>query len=87
VRFLTLLRAAWALNAVTLLARLGTDLGTHALDYATLGVFFRFQIPDFDLFFGFFSLCHLNFSFYLFWVVLGQQPPLIPARLWWAVIF
>ena len=27
-------------------------------DSTALGVFFRFQIPDFDLFFGFFSLCH-----------------------------
>src|SRR6266550_7089559 len=27
-----------------------------------LGVFFRFQIPDFDLFFGFFSLCHFFLS-------------------------
>jgi hypothetical protein len=25
---------------------------------SALGVFFRFQIPDFDFFFGFFSLCH-----------------------------
>ena len=25
---------------------------------SALCVFFRFQIPDFDLFFGFFSLCH-----------------------------
>jgi len=64
---LLVLAAAWALNAVTLLARLGTDLGTHALDYATLGVFCRFQIPDFNLFFGFFSLCHFIFpSIYLY---------------------
>ena len=36
---------------------------------SALGVFFWFQIPDFDLFFGFFSLCHFIFPSYLFWVV------------------
>jgi hypothetical protein len=30
------------------------------------GVFFRFQVTDFDLFFGFFSLCHFIFLSYLF---------------------
>ena len=54
-----------ALNAVTRLVRLGTG----ALVYAALGVFFRFQIPGFDLSFGFFSLCHFIFPSYLFWVV------------------
>ena len=54
-----------ALNAVTLLVRLGTD----ALGCAALGVFFRFQIPSFDLSFGFFSLCHFIFPSYFFWVV------------------
>jgi hypothetical protein len=70
VPFLTLLRAtgtigagaALSLNTVSLLVRLGTD----ALDHATLGIFFRFQIPDSDLFFGFFSLCHFIFPSYLF---------------------
>jgi hypothetical protein len=51
-----------ALNAVTLLVRLGADVN----DYAALGIFFRFQVTDFDLCFGFFSLCHLFFLSYLF---------------------
>ena len=54
-----------ALNAVTLLVRLGTG----ALGYAALGVFFGFQVTDFDRFLGFFSLCHFIFPSYLFWVV------------------
>ena len=32
-------------------------------------VFFRFQVTDFDRLLGFFSLCHLIFPSYLFWVV------------------
>jgi hypothetical protein len=35
---------------------------------SALGIFFRFQIPDFDFFlgfFGFFSLCHFQFSSFL----------------------
>jgi hypothetical protein len=60
VRFLTLLPVRSLLNAVvTLLARLRTD----ALDYAALGIFFRFQVTDFDRFLGFFSLCHFIFPF------------------------
>ena len=71
---------AVALNAVTLLVRLVTD----ALDYAALGVFFRFQIPGFDLSFGFFSLCHFIFLaiyFGLFVVVLvsDTEEHLMPA--------
>jgi hypothetical protein len=31
------------------------------LDYAALGVFFRFQVADFDRQLGFFSLCHFVF--------------------------
>jgi hypothetical protein len=38
------------------------------LDYAALGVFFRFQVADFDRQLGFFSLCHFVFPSYLFWV-------------------
>jgi len=34
-----------------------------------LGVFFRFQVTDFDLCFGFFSLCHFIFSILFVWVV------------------
>ena len=50
---------ATALNAVTLLlVRLGVDV-SH---YATPGIFFRFQIADFDFCFAFFSLCHFAFS-------------------------
>jgi hypothetical protein len=48
---------ASALNAVTLLVR----LGTHVLEYTAPGVFFRFQVSDFDRFLGFFSLCHFIF--------------------------
>jgi len=33
-----------------------------------LGVFFRFQVADFDRQLGFFSLCHFVFPSYLFWV-------------------
>ena len=59
-----------ALNAVMiLLPRLGVDLGTDVLDYSALGVFFRFQVSDFDPRLGFFSLCHFIFPSYLFWVV------------------
>ena len=54
-----------ALNAVTLLVCLGADVS----DYATLGVFFRFQIPDSNLCFAFFSLCHFIFSILFVWVV------------------
>ena len=58
------------LNAVMiLLSRLGVDLGTDVLDYPALGVFFRFQVSDFDRRLGFFSLCHFIFPSYLFWVV------------------
>ena len=33
---------------------------------AALGVFFRFQVSDFDRLLGFFSLCHFIFPSYLF---------------------
>ena len=56
---------AVTLNAVTLLVRLGAD----GNDYAALGIFFRFQVTDFDLCFGFFSLCHFIFSILFVWVV------------------
>jgi hypothetical protein len=56
---------AVTLNAVTLLVRLGADVN----DYAALGIFFRFQVTDFDLCFGFFSLCHFIFSILFVWVV------------------
>jgi hypothetical protein len=62
VRFLTLLPVRSLLDAVaTLLTRLGTDLGTDVRDYAALGVFFWFQVSDFDRCLGFFSLCHFIF--------------------------
>ena len=41
-------------------------VGCH---YTALGVFFRFQVADFDRLLGFFSLCHFIFPSYLFWVV------------------
>jgi hypothetical protein len=70
VRFLTLLPVRSLLNAaMILLPRLGVDLGTDVLDYPALGVFFRFQVSDFDRLLGFFSLCHFIFPSYLFWVV------------------
>ena len=36
---------------------------------AAFGVFFRFQVTDFDLCFGFFSLCHFIFPILFVWVV------------------
>jgi hypothetical protein len=45
------------------------------LDYPALGVFFRFQVSDFDRRLGFFSLCHFIFLaiyFGLFLVVLTR---------------
>jgi hypothetical protein len=67
-----------------LLPRLGVDLGPDVWNYSALGVFFRFQVSDFDPRFGFFSLCHFIFPSYLFWVVSrccsvtpkGKRPPL-----------
>jgi hypothetical protein len=35
-------------------------------DDPAFGVFFWFQVTDFDRFFGFFSLCHFIFPTYLF---------------------
>jgi hypothetical protein len=62
VRIVTVLWSALSINTVMiLLARLGVDLGTYALDYPALGVFFRFQVSDFDARLGFFSLCHFIF--------------------------
>jgi hypothetical protein len=56
------LPAEYLVNAVMiLLSRLGVDFGTDVLDYTALGVFFRFQVSDFDRQFGFFSLCHFIF--------------------------
>jgi hypothetical protein len=70
VRVLTVLWAAYAVNALMiLLPRLGVDVGTDVLDYSALGVFFRFQVSDFDPRLVFFSLCHFIFPSYLFWVV------------------
>ena len=58
-------RAIWAagLNAVT------AALGHSGRDSAALGIFFRFQVTDFDRLLAFFSLCHFIFPSYLFWVV------------------
>jgi hypothetical protein len=63
VRIVTVLWSAPEINAVMiLLPRLGVDFGTDVLDYPAFGVFFRFQVSDFDRRFGFFSLCHFIFS-------------------------
>jgi hypothetical protein len=51
------------LNIAT--AALGRSAGG---DSTALGVFFRFQVTDFDRLLGFFSLCHFIFPSYLFWV-------------------
>jgi len=68
-----------------LLPRLGVDLGTDVLGYPALGVFFRFQVSDFDRRLGFFSLCHFSFPSYLFGLFgrcvvsvtpKGNRPPL-----------
>ena len=60
---------ASALNAVILLVRLSIDVNS----YATSGIFFRFQVTDFDFRFAFFSLCHFDFLTIYFgffvWVV------------------
>ena len=50
-----------AVMILILLPRLGADFGTDVLDYPALGVFFRFQVADFDRQLGFFSLCHFVF--------------------------
>lgn len=50
------------LHAVALLVHLGINV-SH---YATSGIFFWFQIADFDFCFAFFSLCHFVFPAYLF---------------------
>jgi hypothetical protein len=63
VQFPIVLAVPSAINAVMiLLSRLGVDFGTDVLDYPALGVFFRFQVADFDGQLGFFSLCHFIFS-------------------------
>ena len=49
-----------------LLSRLGVDFGADVLGYPALGVFFRFQVSDFDRQLGLFSLCHFIFPSYLF---------------------
>jgi len=65
---------------------------------ASFGIFFRFQVADFDFFlgfFGFFSLCHFQFLLSLvsfsYVEVFGncsgeEQPSFIPALVWRAVI-
>ena len=72
---------------------------TSPVARAPFGVLFRFQIPHFNLFlgfFGFFSLCH--FQFPLPFVSIScvevfencsgeEQLPWIPALVWAAVFF
>ena len=44
-------------------------------DDSAFGIFFRFQVTDFDRFLGFFSLCHFMFPSYFFgcfWFGLSQ---------------
>ena len=62
---------------------------------SSFGIFFRFQITDFDLLVGFFSLCHfqlllslVSFSYVeVFENCSGEeQPSFIPARVSRAVI-
>ena len=54
----------WTLTLCVSARRVGAarPVGCHT----ALGVFFRFQVTDFDLRFGFFSLCHFIFPSYLF---------------------
>jgi hypothetical protein len=72
VRFLTLFRGGWALGGGgnDFLIWLGPVDARHlpavADPFATFSIFFWFQITNFDLFLGFFSLCHFTFPF-LFW--------------------
>jgi hypothetical protein len=70
---LTLSLAVTLVNALMLVS-LAIDISAGRSDTA-LGVFFRFQVTDFDCLFGFFSLCHFIFlPIYLgcFLVVLCQ---------------
>jgi hypothetical protein len=70
VRFLTSADARHLLAAVASTWAIA-GVATRG-DSAALSIFFWFQIPDFDLFFGFFSLCHFIFpSIYLY---LGLLP-------------
>ena len=62
VRFLTLLRH-----------RSGWVWGPGKIG-AALGAFFRFQVPDFDPFLGFFSLCHFIFPIYSLVCVVSVTP-------------
>jgi hypothetical protein len=63
------------LNVVILLVRLDADVS----DYAALGVFFRVQVTDFDLCFGFFSLCHFCFCFFLCCLVPSSFSKIVPG--------
>jgi hypothetical protein len=54
----------WVAALVLVAADLVVRRPTH--HNAALGVFFGFQVTDFDCFFGFFSLCHFIFPSYLF---------------------
>ena len=51
-------------DLATLHATARVDAGCHT----AFGVFFRFQVSDFDCRLGFFSLCHFYFASYLFWL-------------------
>ena len=65
--FLTLSLAVTLVNAL-MLGSLAIDTRAGR-DSTALGIFFRFQVSDFDRLLGFFSLCHFIFPSYLFWVV------------------
>ena len=72
MRIVTVLRSALSINAVMiLLARLGVDLGTDVLDYPALGVFFRFQVSDFDRFLVSF-LCAILFFLAIYFGLFGR---------------
>ena len=50
---------------------------------SAFGIFFRFQIPDFDVFlgfFGFFSLCHFSFLFRSFRLVASKFSKIVLGR-------
>jgi len=53
-------------NAVTRPANAVTRPANAVTRPATFSIFFRLHIPNFDRFFGFFSLCHFILPSYLF---------------------
>jgi hypothetical protein len=62
------------LNLATLNVTVRADIGGHT----ALGVFFRFEVSDFNCRLGFFSLCHCIFLAIYFWVVFSLVVSVTP---------